>query len=46
MGEELYNENEAFCEAMDRCEGIYKALTDGKFLLDIIFNTKEEGLVM
>ena len=31
---------------MDQCEGIYKALTDGESLLDIIFNTEEEGLVM
>ena len=46
MGQELYNENEVFCEAMDQCEGIYKALTDGESLINIIFNRKEEGLVM
>ena len=43
MGKELYSDNEAFCEAMDQCEGIYKALTDGESLLDIIFNRKGES---
>ena len=37
MGKELYNENEAFCEAMDLCERLYKTLTDGESLLDTIF---------
>ena len=45
MGKELYNENEDVCEAMDQCEGIYKALADGESLLDIIFNRMKEKLV-
>ena len=45
MGKELYDENEAFREAMDRCESIYKTLTDGESLLDMIFNTEDEELV-
>ena len=45
MGKEMYNNNEAFYKTMDRCEAIYKVLTDGESLLDIVFNTEEEGLV-
>ena len=40
MGKELYNDNEAFGEAMDQCEGIYKALAEGESLLHIISNTE------
>ena len=41
MGKELYSENEAFRQAMDQCNSIYKSLTDGESLLDTIFNNED-----
>ncbi|KAL7542765.1 hypothetical protein ACHAXR_013097 [Thalassiosira sp. AJA248-18] len=45
MGKELYHDNDAFRKAMDRCESIYQTLTDGKSLLDTMFNAEDEERV-
>ncbi|KAL9188495.1 LOW QUALITY PROTEIN: hypothetical protein ACHAXT_006873 [Thalassiosira profunda] len=45
MGSQLYEENEAFREAMDHCDDIYKSLSEGDSLLDMLFHSGNEELV-